>query len=118
MISFIDDHRGAHEVEPICKVLQVAPSTYHEHVAQRRDPSRLSAMAKRDLGLKPEITRVFKENFEVYGVRKVWRQLQRERFDAARCTVERLMKEMGLQGVIRRPSQCAPPSVTRQHLAR
>jgi putative transposase len=101
MISFIDDHRGAHGVEPICKVLQVAPSTYHEHVAQRRDPSRLSAMAKSDLGLKPEITRVFKENFEVYGVRKVWRQLQREGFDVARCTVERLMKEMGLQGVIR-----------------
>ena len=101
MITFIDDHRGDHGVEPICKVLPIAPSTYHEHVAQRRDPSRLSVMAKKDLGLKPEITRIFKENFEVYGVRKVWRQLKRERFDVARCTVERLMKEMGLQGVIR-----------------
>jgi transposase InsO family protein len=61
----------------------------------------LSALAKKDLALKPEITRVFTENFEVYGVRKVWRQLKRESFDVARCTVERLMKEMGLHGVIR-----------------
>ena len=101
MITFIDDHRGDHGVEPICKVLPIAPSTYHDHVAKRRDPSRLSAMAKKDLGLKPEIARVFKENFEVYGVRKVWRQLKREGRDVARCTVERLMKEMGLHGVIR-----------------
>ena len=101
MIAFIDDHRGSHGVEPICKVLPIAPSTYHEHVAKRRDPSRLSALAKKDLALKPEITRVFTENFEVYGVRKVWRQLKRESFDVARCTVERLMKEMGLHGVIR-----------------
>ena len=101
MIRFSDDHRGDHGVEPICKILLIAPSTYHEHVASRRDLSRLSAMAKKDLALKPEITRVFKENFEVYRVRKVWRQLKRESFDMARCTVERLMKEMGLQGVIR-----------------
>ena len=101
MIAFIDDHRGSYGVEPICKVLPIAPSTYHDHVAKRRDPSRLSAMAKKDLGLKPDITRIFKENFEVYGVRKVWRQLKRENFDVARCTVERLMKEMGLHGVIR-----------------
>ena len=101
MIAFIDDHRGSYGVEPICKVLPIAPSTYHDHVAKRRDPSRLSAMAKKDLGLKPDITRIFKENFEVYGVRKVWRQLKRENFDVARCTVERLMTEMGLHGVIR-----------------
>jgi putative transposase len=101
MISFIDDHRGVHGVEPICKVLQLAPSTYHDHVAKRRDPSKLSAMAKKDLALKPEIKRVFADNFAVYGVRKVWRQLKREKLDVARCTVERLMKEMGLQGVIR-----------------
>ena len=101
MIAFIDDHRGSYGVEPICKVLPIAPSTYHDHVAKRRDPSRLSAMTKKDLGLKPDITRIFKENFEVYGVRKVWRQLKRENFDVARCTVERLMKEMGLHGVIR-----------------
>ena len=101
MITFIDDHRGTHGVEPICKVLPIAPSTYHEHVAQRRDPSRLSVRAKADLALKPEIARVFTENFEVYGVRKVWRQLKREGHDVARCTVERLMQSMGLQGVIR-----------------
>jgi putative transposase len=99
--TFIDAHRGDHGVEPICKVLPIAPSTYHDHVTKRRDPSRLSAMAKKDVALKPEITRVFKENFEVYGVRKVWRQLKREGRDVARCTVERLMRNMGLQGVIR-----------------
>ena len=96
MIAFIDDYRGVLGVEPICMVLPIAPSTYHAHVAQRRDPSRLSARAKKDMVLKPEITRVFKENFEVYRVRKVWRQLKREKLDVARCTVERLMKEMGL----------------------
>jgi putative transposase len=101
MIGFIDEYREAHGVEPICKVLPIAPSTYHDHIAKRRDPSRLSARAKRDVALKPEITRVFKENFEVYGIRKVWRQLKREGRDVARCTVERLMQSMGLHGVIR-----------------
>jgi len=101
MITFIDDNRGLHGVEPICTVLPIAPSTYHEHVAQRRDPLRLSARARRDLALKPEIARVFAENFAVYGVRKVWRQMTREGFGIARCTVERLMRDMGLQGVIR-----------------
>lgn len=101
MIAFIDDHRGTHGVEPICKVLPIAPSTYYEHLAQRRDPSRLSARAKQDRDLKPEIARVFAENFKVYGARKVWRQLRREGRDVARCTVERLMQNMGLQGVIR-----------------
>jgi len=101
MIAFIDDHREVHGVEPICKVLPIAPSTYHAHVAKRANPEKLSARVRRDMALKPEIARVFAENFEVYGVRKVWRQLQRERFDVARCTVERLMRGMGLQGVIR-----------------
>jgi hypothetical protein len=101
MIGFIDDHRRAYGVEPICKVLPIAPSTYHEHVARRTDPRKLSARAKRDLELKPQIERVFGENFEVYGARKVWRQMLREGFDVARCTVERLMAELGLQGVIR-----------------
>ena len=77
------------------------PSTYHERLAQRRDPARLSARARRDLDLKPELARVFARNFAVYGVRKVWRQMRREGFAVARCTVERLMREMGLQGVIR-----------------
>jgi putative transposase len=101
MIAFIDDHRGAHGVEPICKVLPIAPSTYRDHVAKRADPAKLSARAKRDLALKPEIERVFAENFEVYGARKVWRQLNREDVTVARCTVERLMVDLGLQGVIR-----------------
>ena len=90
MISFIDDHRDAYGVEPICKVLPIAPSTYHAHVAQRLDPAKLSARAQRDLALKTEIARVFAENFEVYGARKVWRQMMREGFDMARCTVERM----------------------------
>jgi transposase InsO family protein len=101
MIAFIDDQRAAHGVEPICKVLPIAPSTYHAHVAKRVDSTKLSARARRDLALKPEIARVFAENFEVYGVRKVWRQLGREGFSVARCAVARLMKRMGLQGVIR-----------------
>ena len=101
MIGFIDEHREAYGVEPICKVLPIAPSTYYERVAQRRDPSRLSERAQQDMVLKPEIARVFAENFAVYGVRKVWRQMMREGFPVARCTVERLMREMGLAGVIR-----------------
>jgi putative transposase len=101
MIAFIDDHREAFGVEPICKVLPIAPSTYREHAARRADPAKLSARAKRDVSLKVEIRRVFAENFEVYGVRKVWRQLRREGFDIARCTVERLMRNMDLRGVIR-----------------
>jgi transposase InsO family protein len=101
MITFIDDHRKAYGVEPICRVLPIAPSTYHERQAQRRDPARLSARARRDLELKPQIARVFAENFAVYGVRKVWRQMLREEISLARCTVERLMRQMGLRGVIR-----------------
>jgi putative transposase len=101
MIAFIDDHRGAHGVEPICKVLPIAPSTYRAQAARRRDPARLPARAKRDAALMLEIARVFEENFGVYGVRKVWRQLKREGHDLARCTVARLMRSMGLQGVIR-----------------
>jgi transposase InsO family protein len=101
MIAFIDEHRDAYGVEPICRVLPIAPSSYHEHVAQRRDPGRRSARSQRDEGLKPEVMRVFAENFGVYGVRKVWRQMQREGFDIARCSVARLMRDLGLQGVIR-----------------
>jgi transposase InsO family protein len=101
MIAFIDDHRGAYGVEPICKVLPIAPSTYHADVARRLDPSKRSARAKRDAALRPEVARVFAENFEVYGARKVWRQMKREGFEVARCTVERLMQGMGLHGVIR-----------------
>ena len=101
MISFIDEHRPVLGVEPICKLLPIAPSTYYDTVAKRTDVDRLSVRARRDVGLKIEIGRVFDANYRVYGVRKVWRQLQREGFEVARCTVARLMKTMGLQGVIR-----------------
>jgi hypothetical protein len=75
MIAFIDDHRGAHGVEPICKVLPIAPSTYHAHLAKRRDPTKRSARARQDVALKIEVRRIFDQNFSVYGVRKVWRQV-------------------------------------------
>jgi len=98
---FIDEHRDAFGVEPICKVLPIAPSTYYAHAAVSRNPDLASARAKRDGVLCPEIQRVWEDNFEVYGVRKVWRQLQREGFDVARCTVARLMKRLGIQGIVR-----------------
>ncbi len=101
MISFIDEHRSVLGVEPICRLLPIAPSTYYEVVAKRADVGRLSARERNDIAMKVEIRRVFNENFQVYGVRKVWRQLQREGFDIARCTVARLMRMMGLQGIIR-----------------
>lgn len=93
--------RQGHGVEPICAVLPIAPSTYYEHKACQADPERLSERAKRDAYLRPEISRVWEANFKVYGVRKVWRQLNREDIEVARCTVERLMRDMGLQGAIR-----------------
>ena len=101
MISFIDEHRSVFGVEPICRLLPIAPSTYYDNVAKRLDVDRLSVRARSDIALKIEIRRVFEANFRVYGVRKVWRQLKREGFDIARCTVARLMRSMGLQGIIR-----------------
>ena len=101
MIAFIDDHRDAYGVEPICRVLPIAPSTYHDHTARRADPGKLAARTQQDMALKPEIARVFAEHFEVYGARKVWRQMLRAGFTVARCTVERLMRDMGLQGAVR-----------------
>ena len=101
MIAFIDDHRAVHGVEPICKLLPIAPSTYHAHLAKRDNPAKLSDRARRDAALRIEVRRVFDANFRVYGVRKIWRQLRREGFDVARCTVARLMRAMGLAGVIR-----------------
>ena len=101
MISFIDEHRGVFGVEPICRLSPIAPSTYYENVAKRLDVDRLSVRARCDIGMKIEIRRVFEENFRVYGVQKVWRQLKREGFDVARCTVARLMRAMSLQGIIR-----------------
>ncbi|MEM5469545.1 MAG: IS3 family transposase [Sulfitobacter sp.] len=101
MIQFIEDHRADHGVEPICRVLPIAPATFYDHLAKRADPSLLSDRAKRDDELKPEIERVFEENLSAYGVRKVWHQMNREGFDIARCTVARLMKDIGIEGVIR-----------------
>ena len=96
MIAYIDANRDRFGVEPICEVLPIAPSTYYQH----RQP-RASARAVRDAGLKVEIRRVHEDNFGVYGARKVWRQLHREGIMVARCTVERLMRELCLQGVRR-----------------
>jgi putative transposase len=101
MIAFIDTHRDVYGVEPIVRVLPIASSTYHEHVARRRDPDRRSAREKSDVKLCRAILRVFEENFGVYGVRKVWRQLLREGNEVARCTVARLMRKLGLKGVVR-----------------
>lgn len=101
MIACMDAHVTAFGVEPMCRVLQIAPSTWYEHARRKTDRERLPPRKKRDAALSVEIRRVFKENFGVYGVRKVWRQLKREGVDVARCTVARLMKAMGLQGVVR-----------------
>ncbi len=101
MVSFIDDHREAYGVEPICAVLPIAPSTYYERKARSRDPTRLPPRVQCDETLRGEIQRVWDENFQVYGVRKVWRQLKREDIAVARCTVTRLMHDLGLRGVVR-----------------
>ena len=101
MVSFIDEQRVTYGVEPICAVLPIAPSTYYSRKAQEAHPERLSARARRDLELQPEIRRVWKENFRVYGARKVWRQMNREGIRVARCTVERLMRGLGLAGAVR-----------------
>ena len=101
MVSFVDQHRHVHGVEPICASLPIAPSTYYEHKAREADPGRLPPRAKRDAYLRVEILRVWNENFFVYGARKVWRQLNREEIFVARCTVERLMRDIRLTGAVR-----------------
>ena len=101
MVKFIDAHREGPGVEPICRQLPIAPSIYYEQKAREADPSRLPKRSVRDIALREKIERVWKENFGVYGARKVWRQLLREEVSVARCTVERLMRAMGLQGVVR-----------------
>jgi len=110
MIQLIEDHRDDHGVEPICRVLPIAPATFYDNMAKRADPSRLSDRAKRDAELKPEIERGFEQNLKVYSVRKVWRQMHREGFGIARCTVARLMKDIGNEGAIRgkRPRTTIP----------
>ena len=101
MAEFIETNRGQYGVESICSELPIAPSTFYEHPARGKNPDRLPARAKRDAELRVEIDRVWRVNRQVYGVRKVWKQLNREDIDVARCTVERLMREIGLEGVVR-----------------
>jgi transposase InsO family protein len=101
MVAFIDARRAEHGVEPICAQVPIAPSSYYEHKARQADPQRLPLRLQHDHALIPEIRRVYEENFQVYGARKVWRQLRREAFVVARCTVERLMRSLGLQGAVR-----------------
>jgi HTH-like domain len=103
MISFIDQHRSEYGVEPICAQLPIAPATYYEHKAREAEPEpeRLPPRVRRDLEISGQIRRVWDENFQVYGARKVWRQLCREGVAVARCTVERLMRSVGLQGAVR-----------------
>ena len=100
-VSFIDDHRGVHGVEPICRQLQIAPSTYWLHAARRADPAKRPARAQRDAVLLPEVERAWAENHQVYGAKKVWKQLKREQWQVARCTVARLMRQLGIAGVVR-----------------
>ncbi len=124
---FIDEHRDVYGVEPICRVLPIAPSTYRAQAARLADPSRLSARVQRDAELRPKLQRVWQEIFEVYGARKVWRQLNREGIAVARCTVGRLMAAMGLAGAVRgrpvkttisnRAAPCPDDHVNRQFRA-
>ncbi len=127
MVQFVDDYRDQYGVEPICAVLPIAPSTYHRHRAAQVDPTRRSARAQRDDALRLEIQRVYDEHHQVYGPRKVWKQLRREGFRVARCTVRRLMGAMGLAGAVRgrawvtttRPGEAVRPAdlVDRQFTA-
>jgi putative transposase len=102
MVRFIDQHRDAYGVEPICAVLPIAPSTYFSRTAQQRDPTRRARRVQRDDELRAAIQRVWDANDQVYGPRKVWRQLRQDGVVVARCTVARLMRAMGLRGVGRR----------------
>ncbi len=101
MVAFIDAHRETHGVEPICAVLPIAPSTYYEQKARQADPRRQPARVQREARLRPEIQRVWQANRRVYGAKKVWKQLNRETIPVARCTVARLMRDLGLRGVVR-----------------
>jgi putative transposase len=101
MVGFIDAHRATYGVEPICAVLPIAPSTYYEQKARQADPRRQPARVQREARLRPEIQRVWQANRRVYGAKKVWKQLNRETIPVARCTVARLMRDLGLRGVVR-----------------
>ena len=101
MVRFIEDYRDVYGVEPICQVLPIASSTYYAHKVRQEAPDSAPERVKRDAELVVDVRRVWEENFRVYGVRKVWRQLLREDIQVARCTVERLMKRLGLRGAVR-----------------
>ena len=101
MTGFVAEHRDAYGVEPICRVLEIAPSTYYSHAARQADPDARPDRWWRDRALEVEVRRVWDENKQVYGAKKVWKQLLREGWQVARCTVERLMRRLGLRGVIR-----------------
>ena len=101
MVTFIDEHRHEYGVEPICRHLPIAPSTYYDHVRKRENPELRAERVKGDEELMPKIQAVWEQSEELYGIRKVWRQLLRQNEEVARCTVERLMKQLGLSGVVR-----------------
>lgn len=101
MISFVDMHRAAFGVGPICKILQIAPSTYYARAAVARDPDLASDRAKKNILNKAKIEEAFNNSGKRYGARKIWHELRRNKYDIARCTVERLMKAMEIQGVVR-----------------
>jgi putative transposase len=101
MVGFIDAHRETYGVEPICAVLPIAPSTYYEQKARQADPRRQPARVQREARLRLEIQRVWQANRRVYGAKKIWKQLNRETIPVARCTVARLMRDLGLRGVVR-----------------
>jgi putative transposase len=101
MMDFIEESREAHGVEPICRALQFAPSTYYDRRAIARDPDRASARARSDAALSIKIDAAWDANRKLYGARKIWHVLRRQGEDAARCTVERLMRSLGIRGVVR-----------------
>jgi putative transposase len=101
MIAFIDDHRDKLGVVPIFEVLPIAPSSHYVHLTKLADPAWQTDRARRDAEPRPHIQRVFDANWQVYGMRKIWQQLRREGFDFARCAVARMIKTMGIHGVIR-----------------
>jgi transposase InsO family protein len=125
MVAFIDHHREAYGVEPICSVLPIAPSTYFRQKAEQADPGRRAARARRDDELRAVIRRIWTEHFQVYGPRKVWRQMGRENLRVARCRVRRLMREMGIAGAVRgrawvtttqsQPEQDRPHDLVHRH---
>jgi transposase InsO family protein len=104
MVRFVDDHRDVYGVELICATVPIAPSTYFRRKAEQRDPTKRSARAQRDDVLQAIIRRIWNENQQVYGPRKVWKQMGREKLHAARCRVRRLMRAMGLRGAVRGPA--------------